>query len=100
MKNWKKLASLLLAAVTALGMNAAALAAEADAGTYADVEGSWSEAYVARVTELGLMDGKTADAFAPNENTSRADLVLALYRLGRPCGWSKLPFSPAWRQKC
>ena len=30
MKNWKKLASLLLAAVTALGMNAAALAAEAD----------------------------------------------------------------------
>ena len=46
MKNWKKLASLLLAAVTALGMNAAALAAEADAGTYADVEGSWSEAYV------------------------------------------------------
>ena len=32
MKNWKKLASLLLAAVTALGMNAAALAAEADAG--------------------------------------------------------------------
>ena len=94
MKNWKKLASLLLAAVTALGMNAAALAAEADAGTYADVEGSWSEAYVARVTELGLMDGKTADAFAPNENTSRADLVLALYRLaGKPAVSGENPFA-------
>ena len=94
MKNWKKLASLLLEAVTALGMNAAALAAEADAGTYADAEGSWSEAYVARVTELGLMDGKAAGAFAPNENTSRADLVLALYRLaGEPAVSGENPFA-------
>lgn len=80
MKKWRKLPAVLLAAVMALGLTVPALGADQKTA-YADVAGTWSEAYVDRVTELGLMDGKTDTAFAPNENITRADLVLALYRL-------------------
>ena len=90
MRKWNKLPALLLAGVMALGLTTAALAADV---TYADVAGTWSEEYVERMTELDLMEGRSAGAFAPNENMTRAELVLALYRLaGSPSVSGKNPF--------
>ena len=90
MRKWNKLPALLLAGVMALGLTTAALAADV---TYADVAGTWSEEYVERMTELELMEGRSAGSFAPNENMTRAELVLALYRLaGSPAISGKNPF--------
>ena len=90
MRKWNKLPALLLAGVMALGLTTAALAADV---TYPDVAGTWSEEYVKRMTELELMEGRSAGAFAPNENMTRAELVLALYRLaGSPSVSGKNPF--------
>lgn len=90
MRKWNKLPALLLAGVMALGLTTAALAADV---TYADVAGTWSEEYVERMTELDLMEGRSAGSFAPNENMTRAELVLALYRLaGSPSVSGKNPF--------
>ncbi len=90
MRKWNKLPALLLAGVMALGLTTAALAADV---TYPDVVGTWSEEYVKRMTELELMEGRSAGAFAPNENMTRAELVLALYRLaGSPSVSGKNPF--------
>jgi len=90
MRKWKKLPVLLLA--MALGLSSVtALAADTP---YTDVAGTWSEEYVSRVTELKLIDGKTATTFAPNENMTRADLVTALYRLaGSPAAAAETPFT-------
>ena len=91
MRKWNKLPALLLAGVMALGLTTAALAADV---TYPDVAGTWSEEYVKRMTELELMEGRSAGAFAPNENMTRAELVLAFYRLaGSPASGGKNPFS-------
>lgn len=79
MRKWNRLPALLLAMVLALGLTSAAFAAESRG--YADVEKHWGKEYIDTVTEKGLIDGKTADAFAPDENMTRAGLVLALYRL-------------------
>ena len=79
MKTWKKLAALLLTAVMGAGLTGTSLAAEAP--KFADVSGHWAEAEITRVVELGLIDGKSAGAFAPDENMTRAVLVQALYRL-------------------
>lgn len=90
MRKWNKLPALLLAGVMALGLTTAALAADV---TCPDVAGTWSEEYVKRMTELELMEGRSAGAFAPNENMTRAELVLALYRLaGSPSVSGKNPF--------
>lgn len=72
----QKLPALLLALAMAMAMGLTVTALAAD---YTDVAGTWSEEYVARVTEQKLMDGRTETAFAPNENITRADLVTALY---------------------
>ncbi len=79
MRNRNKLLSLLLAMVLALGLTGAAFAAEGKG--YADVENHWGKEYIDAVMEKGLIDGKTASSFAPDEDMTRADLVLALYRL-------------------
>lgn len=79
MKTWKKLAALLLTAV--MGMSLAGTGLAAEAPKFADVSGHWAEAEITRVVELGLIDGKSAGAFAPDENMTRAALVQALYRL-------------------
>ena len=56
--------------------------------------GRWFEEYVDRVTELKLIDGKTADTFAPNDNMTRADMAVALYRLaGSPESATANPFT-------
>ena len=79
MKTWKKLAALLLTAVMGVGLTGTGLTAEAP--KFADVSGHWAEAEITRVVELGLIDGKSAGAFYPDENMTRAVLVQALYRL-------------------
>lgn len=78
MKNLSRTLALLLAVVLAFGLTGAAFAADADA--YTDVPG-WAKEYVAEVTEKGLIDGKTDTAFGANDPMTRADLVVALYRL-------------------
>lgn len=89
MKTHRKLPALLLALILALGLTTAASAAS----DYTDVTGTWSEEYVSRVTELGLIDGRTAETFAPNDNMTRAELVTALYRLaGSPAVKTQNPF--------
>lgn len=79
MRKWNRLPALLLAMVMALGLTGTAFASESTG--YADVEKHWGKAYIETVVEKGLIDGKTETAFAPDENMTRADLVLALYRL-------------------
>ena len=81
MRKWNKLPALVLAVVMALGMAMPAFAEEDAEADYSDVAGRWFEKYVDRVTELKLIDGKTADTFAPNDNMTRADMAVALYRL-------------------
>ena len=68
----------LLAVVLAAGLTTTALAAEAP--RYADVP-EWAREYVDRVTEQGLIDGRTETAFGSGDPMTRADLVTALYRL-------------------
>lgn len=96
MRTWNKLLALLLAMVMVLGL-AATASAEEDAGAaYTDVPSHWAKEYIDRIVDLKLMDGKTDTTFAPNENMSRADLVVALYRLaGSPANAddAKNPFT-------
>jgi len=84
MKKLKKLAAMLLAVNLVLGLAGTAFASE-KAG-YSDVADHWGKEYIERVVELNLIDGKTATAFAPDENMTRGDLVLALYRLAQQSG--------------
>lgn len=74
---------MLLAVTLVLGLSGTAFASESGAEGYTDVPG-WAKEYVDTVTELGLIDGRTATAFAPDEQASRVDLVVALYRLAKP----------------
>jgi len=84
MKKLNKLAAMLLAVNLVLGLAGTAFASE-KAG-YSDVDGHWGKEYIERVVELKLIDGKTATTFAPDENMTRGDLVLALYRLAQQYG--------------
>ena len=84
MRKRNKLAAMLLATVMVLGLAGTAFASEN--GGYSDISGHWGEEYIKNVVELGLIDGKTATTFAPDENMTRADLVLALYRLAQKSG--------------
>ncbi len=81
MNTRNKLLALLLAMVVAVSLMGTALAAESGGKRFADVSGHWAENEINRMLDMGLMDGKSTDTFAPNANMSRGDLVLALYRL-------------------
>ncbi len=77
LRKWKKLLAAALAAVMALSLTGIAFAAEPE---YTDVPG-WAKEYVQVMTERGLIDGKTAATFGADDPMTRADLVVALYRL-------------------
>ena len=77
MRRWNKLMSLVLAAALALGLAGTAFAAEL---RYTDVP-AWAQEYVDEMTARKLIDGKTATTFGANDPMTRADLVVALYRL-------------------
>ena len=74
------LSLVMLASVFVLGTTAA------EVSPYKDVNTSrWSYADIMYVTEKGLMNGTTADKFAPAETMTRAMVVTVLYRLqGEP----------------
>jgi len=74
------LSLVMLTSVFILGTTAA------DVSPYKDVKTSrWSYADIMYVTEKGLMNGTTADKFAPAETMTRAMVVTVLYRLqGEP----------------
>ena len=57
-------------------------------------EGDWFYDAVAYAYENGLMDGVGGNRFAPNSETTRAQLVTILYRLeGEPAVTGDLPFT-------
>lgn len=89
----KKLLTLLLALVMALGMTAAAFAAEEL--SYTDVTSkNWYHDAVVFVTDKKLMDGLTATTFGPSQNLTRQMLATALYRLaGSPAVEAENPFT-------
>ncbi len=83
MRKWNKPVAALLAAVMALSLTGVAFADETAASTkpeYTDVP-AWAEEYVERMTEKELIDGKTETTFGADDPMTRADLVVALYRL-------------------
>ena len=89
----KKPLTLLLALVMAIGLTAAAFAAEEP--RYTDVtEKNWYHDAVVFVTEKKLMDGLTDDTFGPSRNLTRQMLATALYRLaGSPAVEADNPFT-------
>ena len=89
----KKLLTLLLALVMALGMTSAALAEEEL--RYTDVtDKNWYHDAVAFVTAEKLMDGLTDTTFGPGRNLTRQMLATALYRLaGSPAVEADNPFT-------
>lgn len=48
---------------------------------YADTEGHWAEQHIDRMRDEGLMNGKTATEFAPNDPITRAEVATVLSRL-------------------
>ncbi len=50
-------------------------------GQFADVTGTWSEDYVAACYETGLLDGMTADTFAPGGELTYAQITVIAARL-------------------
>lgn len=74
----KKFFAVVLALCMVLGMTPAAFAAE----RYTDVsETDWYYDEIDYVTEQGLMDGVTDTAFDPGTAATRADVMVALYRM-------------------
>ncbi len=80
MKKLSRTLALLLAMVLAFGLTDSAFAADEDGKEYTDVPG-WAKEYVDVMTEEKLIDGKTDTTFGANDPMTRADLVVALYRL-------------------
>ena len=81
MRNLKRLAAVLTAAVLSLTMSAVIFAAEADTG-FADVASdAWYADAAVYCRDNGLMDGTSDTAFSPDANMTRAMLVTVLYRL-------------------
>ena len=77
MKILKKSFISLTSVLMLLTLTPAALAA----ASYTDVsENAWYTEAVAYVSDHDLMAGKTAAAFAPNENADRVTVVEALWR--------------------
>ena len=66
----------------------------AEAG-YTDVtEANWFYEAVTYVTENGLVDGETETTFAPSADMTRADMIVALYRMaGSPEVTGENPFT-------
>ncbi|MBQ8524099.1 MAG: S-layer homology domain-containing protein [Clostridia bacterium] len=89
------LSLVMLASVFVLGTTAA------EVSPYKDVNTSrWSYADLMYVTEKGLMNGTTADKFAPAETMTRAMVVTVLYRLqGEPETQYKATFTDVKNNK-
>lgn len=81
MRNLKKLAAFLLAAVLTLSLSVTAFAAVEDTG-FSDVDANaWYAEAVMYCREHNLMNGTSATTFAPESNLTRAQLATVLYRI-------------------
>lgn len=60
---------------------------------YADVANHWAKDAILRSMQLGLFSGTSETTFSPNDNTTRAQLVTALYRLAGSPEVGEAPFS-------
>jgi hypothetical protein len=40
-----------------------------------DIVGHWAESYISKIAELGIVQGKTPQEYAPDDNISRAELL-------------------------
>ena len=82
----KRIISLILAVLTAMSVLLSGGVIAAEESPYTDVKtGRWSYEDIKYVSEKGLMNGTTADKFAPAETMTRAMVVTVLYRLeGEP----------------
>jgi len=89
------LSLVMLASIFVLGTTAA------EVSPYTDVKTSrWSYNDIMYVTEKGLMNGTTADKFAPGETMTRAMVVTVLYRLqGEPAVEYKSTFTDVKNNK-
>ena len=92
--NSKRILSLVLTVVMLMSIFIIGTTAE-EASPYRDVKASrWSFADIMYVTEKGLMNGTTADKFAPAETMTRGMVVTVLYRMeGSPSVEYKNTFS-------
>jgi hypothetical protein len=62
---------------------------------FADISGHWAKAYIERICGLGIVSGKTATAFAPDDNITRAELTkiaVKAFSLNVPVSVSVKPF--------
>lgn len=85
MRNLKKFAALLLAAVLTLALSVTCFAAVDDTG-FSDVAAdAWYAEAVAYVKEHGIMNGTTETTFNPDATTTRGQMAAILYRaVGSP----------------
>ena len=87
MKNFKKLISLMLVIASLCVMpftfaDNELISENADGKIpFVDVVGQWYEAPVSYMYELGFVKGKEADKFCPEDNVTRGELALILYRI-------------------
>ena len=78
----KKLLSIILSILMVLGIFGTLTVSAATALPFADIKASaWYYDEVKTVYEEGIMEGKTADSFAPKANMTRAEFVTVLCRM-------------------
>ena len=61
-----------------------------------DISGHWAEAYIARLRDLGIVSGKSATRFAPNDFITRAELTkmaVNAFKIATPAKVTKRPFA-------
>lgn len=60
-----------------------------------DIAGHWAETYVNQIADLGIVSGKTANKFAPNDNITRAEMTkiaVNAFEIPMPSSVSLKPF--------
>ncbi|MBQ7474600.1 MAG: S-layer homology domain-containing protein, partial [Clostridia bacterium] len=78
----KRLLSLCLALLMALGMIVSAIPASAEKANFKDVtKGDWFYEYVNFVFERGIMKGTSNTTFGPDESMTRGQIVTILSRM-------------------
>lgn len=94
MRNLKRMLTLILAMAVCFSITVTAYAAVEDTG-FSDVAAdAWYADAVQYCRDNGLMSGTSTTTFSPNVTTSRAMLVMVLYRqAGSPAGNSQIHFS-------
>ena len=68
--------------------------AETPTPSFPDAVGHWGEAWIVKAAERGLFSGDDKGSFRPDDNISRGDFVLVLWRMaGKPEPKAAAPFA-------